>query len=197
MMIGEVCNALLITYVASEYLLLSSQRNTTTIRIVWTIVTQKGFLILLSLILLVHVYLLLPGTATDTAIHWFLHVPRIILAIVSFLIALYIDCNKQNRTATTTANYDYDDSCRISIPQFLRVVFQSFLYMLPIYPFLAALISFGFLFLITTFEFFHWPLEYLNNPIYYGTLYGPLSLLYWNVKKRLLLHQQHIPTLPS
>ena len=204
-MIQEVCNALLITYVASEYLLLSSHNNnnnSTTTEIVRTIVTQKGFIGLLSVILFLNI-LLVPSNvakvtrATDTvnkAFHWFLHLPRIIFAIFTFLIALYVDCSKQNNTNNTT----YSSSrVAITIPKFLLVVLQSFLYMLPIYPFLAALVSFGFLFIITTFEFFHWPLEYLNNPIYYGTLYGPLSLIYWNVKKRLLIHQEHIPTLPS
>ena len=63
----------------------------------------------------------------------------------------------------------------------------AFLKILPAYPFLAVLISFVFLFVIDLWEHvFHLPLEWLNNPIYYGTLYGPFAYTYVHVKREVL-----------
>jgi len=45
---------------------------------------------------------------------------------------------------------------------------------------------------ITFFEKFNLPLQWLNNPIYYGVLYGPFSLIYWNVKKRIIIEDVEI-----
>jgi hypothetical protein len=80
------------------------------------------------------------------------------------------------------------------LASFLRQVAIAFLRILPVYPFLAVLISFVFLFVISAFEALHLPLEILNMPIYYGTLYGPFSYIYYNVKRRVIESTQSLPT---
>jgi hypothetical protein len=77
---------------------------------------------------------------------------------------------------------------------FLPYVGRAFVRILPAYPFMAVMISFGFMFIINIWEFFHLPLEWLNSPIYYGTLYGPFGWIYIHVKKHV---QQKAMTLPS
>lgn len=114
------------------------------------------------------------------------HVPRILIAIMSFLIALYFDC----RWIAATSNPSNTDIKSINIQAwsnqiFCRQLMQSFCLLLPVYPCLAVIISFGFLFVVTVFEQMHWPMDVLNMPIYYGTLYGPLSYIYWDVKKKV------------
>ena len=91
--------------------------------------------------------------------------------------------NTGDRQSNSENNFSEVNFPRWSNRFFIRQLLQSFCRLLPVYPFLAVLISFGFLFLITTFETLHLPLEILNMPIYYGTLYGPLGLMYWDVKK--------------
>jgi hypothetical protein len=56
--------------------------------------------------------------------------------------------------------------------------------LIPVYPFIAVIISFIFLFVITAFEQLHLQTAVLNGPIYYFTLYGPLMLTYWDVKRK-------------
>jgi|EP00970_Alexandrium_tamarense_P005892 hypothetical protein len=112
-------------------------------------------------------------------------VPRIVIAMTSFLVALYWDCRRVVHSLQPNNNQN-NTTRQWSNRLFLRQLLQSFCRLLPIYPFLAVVISFGFLFLITTFETLHLPLEILNMPIYYGTMYGPLSLMYWDAKKAMV-----------
>jgi Ca2+/Na+ antiporter len=69
------------------------------------------------------------------------------------------------------------------IPRVLRL----FIRILPIYPIMAILISVGFLVIISAFELFHVATNILNRPIYYGTLYGPFSYIYYHVKRDILI----------
>jgi hypothetical protein len=90
------------------------------------------------------------------------------VAISSFFLTLYWDCRRNNQAAAAAAAA----TTTWSDQYFLKLLVQSFCRLLPIYPFLAVIISFGFLFVITVFERLHLPMEILNMPIYYGTLYG-------------------------
>mmetsp|Transcript_14140 Transcript_14140/g.13660 ORF Transcript_14140/g.13660 Transcript_14140/m.13660 type:complete len:193 (-) Transcript_14140:51-629(-) len=186
-MISEVANALFITYVATEYLIASAGQTN---NVSTTIVFMKIFLtrvfqyilfftIVINFVSIYHVDVAEVAETANFALFRLFHLPKIFFAASSFLLLLYIDCCRQSTLAFSNG-------------YFLRVLFTSLLHILPMYPFLAALVSFGFLFIITVFEFLHLPLDYLNNPIYYGVLYGPLSLIYWNVKKRLVVNQEHI-----
>lgn len=115
------------------------------------------------------------------------HIPRIMIAIASFLIAVYFDCRRimKKNTITTTDGSRTKNNQSWSNKAFVHQLIKSFSILLPIYPFLAVVISFGFLFVVSIFEKLNLPLEVLNMPIYYGTLYGPLSYLYWDVKKKM------------
>lgn len=78
---------------------------------------------------------------------------------------------------------------------FLPKVGWAFLKVLPAYPFLAVLISFGFLFVINIWEFLQLPEEWLNMPIYYGTLYGPFAYTYVHVKQQVVCYESNaLPT---
>ena len=116
------------------------------------------------------------------------HIPRIFIAIASFLIAMYFDCRRMMKCKNPIRDTDSVPNKNMqqwSNKMFFRQVLKSFCILLPVYPFLAVVISFGFLFIVSIFEKLDLPLEVLNMPIYYGTLYGPLSYLYWDVKKKM------------
>ena len=133
------------------------------------------------------------GAALSTWLHLkieqLFHIPRIVIAIASFLTALYFDCRRKNASTINKTSNNIsgtpNDNKGWSNAVFFRQLTQSFCILLPVYPFLAVIISFGFLFVVSLFEKLNLPLEILNMPIYYGTLYGPLSYLYWDVKKKM------------
>ena len=52
----------------------------------------------------------------------------------------------------------------------------------------------AFLFVVSAFERLGWATDVLNLPIYYGTLYGPFSWIYWTVKRRVVRGSQELPT---
>mmetsp|Transcript_31225 Transcript_31225/g.65307 ORF Transcript_31225/g.65307 Transcript_31225/m.65307 type:complete len:246 (+) Transcript_31225:284-1021(+) len=116
------------------------------------------------------------------------HIPRICVAIISFLVALYYDCRRVVPTLSRGNQRKRDgmSSREWSNGFFFRLLFHCFCRLLPIYPFLAVVISFGFLFVASLFEKMNIPTRLLNMPIYYGTLYGPLSFMYWDVKKGIV-----------
>jgi hypothetical protein len=125
-------------------------------------------------------------TRINLEVENFFLVPRIFVAIMSFLIVLYFDC----RWIASTNNASNTDMTSSNIQAWSNQIFchqllQSFCLLLPVYPFLAVIISFGFLFVVTVFEKMQWPMDVLDMPIYYGTLYGPLSYIYWDVKKKI------------
>lgn len=111
------------------------------------------------------------------------HIPRIVAAIFTFLAALWCDCRRiVNNTSAKKSSRGNKASASWSNTYFLRQLAKSFCKLLPVYPFVAVIISFVFLFVITAFEKLHLETAILNGPIYYVTLYGPLMLTYWDVK---------------
>jgi len=188
-MISEVLNALLLTYLATEYSVASSKST-----MAWRqsggdgrtaflhILQQPRFLVPCFVVVLVNLIeraSFLGNVITET-LHRFLHIPKILFAAISYIVVLYYDCKRRHSSLEAFA--------------FLKQVGLAFLYVLPVYPFLAVLISLGFLFVINIFEFFHWDEQLLNAPIYYGVLYGPFSFVYWRVKEKIV---QERSTLPS
>ncbi len=135
----------------------------------------------------------------------YFHIPRIVAAIITFLVCLWWDCRrivytassaaKKSNSETTTNNNGSNNtttSSGWSNKHFLGQLLKSFFRQLPIYPFAAVIISFFCLFVITLFEDLHLDTKRLNGFIYYSTLYGPLMLIYWDVKgkfaKRLVVN---------
>ena len=193
-MLLEAVNSVFITFVATEYLLNSSNddhqiasskskaTNNKKLSILEnlkaTFISKHSrplrytFLIVLCINAFVHFH------ATGEALaHWihvkvetFFRVPRIIVAILTFLVVLYWDC--RHRYQQNCKRSQLLSPAPWSNGYFVRQLVQSFCRLLPVYPFLAVVISFGFLFIITAFERLHLPLQILNMPIYYGTLYG-------------------------
>lgn len=187
-MISEVLNALFLTFLVTEYLVATNEADprggggrrgaasSWTGRL-WRARTAAA----LGALVLVNVAERTSGAAAALGelLHRLLHGPKIVLVALAYVLALYWDCRRVDRS--------------LRVPPFLRRVAAAFGRILPVYPFLAVLISFGFLVVINVFEFLHLPLEYLNRPIYYGTLYGPFSLVYWNVKRRVLDEASRLP----
>lgn len=199
-MLLEAVNSVFLTFLATEYLLYdhevpvkaatsNNSRHKSSIfrHLTAAFISQHSrplrytFLLVLSINLFVHFHA--SGVALAEWIHikveHVFHIPRIIVAIFSFLLALYWDCRQKYRYNSKNQSIPAPWSNRY----FFRQLLQSFCRLLPVYPFLAVVISFGFLFVITAFEKLHLPLQILNMPIYYGTLYGPLMMMYWDVKK--------------
>ena len=199
-MISEVANALFLTYLASEYLVDDvnvarrsngrSSSSTMTIGVLFVVV------------ILVNIVDRITGAVdvVNRLLDGFFHLPRITFAAVFYVIALYVDVTRQQRkhqqqqqmldpsSSTSKVNI-------ITWKSFLSKVGVAFCQVLPAYPFLAVLISFVFLFVINLWEALHLPLEWLNAPIYYGTLYGPFAWVYVHVKHRILDDEKH--RLPS
>jgi hypothetical protein len=116
------------------------------------------------------------------------------LAASSYVLALYTDVHydRKRSSSNNSKSKNKNKIRRRKILPFKSVfmpkVLWTFLKILPAYPFLAVLISFLFLFVIDIWEYiFHLPLEWLNKPIYYGTLYGPFAYTYVYVKKEILI----------
>lgn len=180
MPIREIVNALFLTYVGTEWMLTTAKETRhynngqNFLRI---LVQNKLFSILVAFINVVDA---LKNAFTPSTLTTLWHV-RIALAAFAYVVALFIDCKRSKPNLT--------------LPNFLRQVAIAFLRVLPVYPFLAVLISFLFLFVISAFEALHLPLELLNMPIYYGTLYGPFSYIYYNVKRRVIESTQSLPTM--
>lgn len=184
-MISEVANALLLTFFATEYLIFD---NTSNISFsgsndAWKrlLRSRRNQILILAgaFINVLDRVSGLSGTAHDV-FQGVLHVPKILFAAIAYIIALYADCRRNVPSMLLGRDF---------LPQVLR----AFCYVLPVYPFIAVLISFGFLFVINLFEFLRIPLEYLNMPIYYGTLYGPFSLVYWRVKEKFDQRKNCLP----
>jgi hypothetical protein len=177
-MISEVVNAIFITYVASEYLVVedlpSSRRRQTNLPPVSTIAIA-------FLVLLLNILDRITGARefANDALQGFLHLPRILFAASAYVVALYIDIRRRHHD--------------ISIQSFSSKVAWAFCKILPAYPFLAVLISFVFLFVINLWEALHLPLEWLNAPIYYGTLYGPFAWVYLHVKRQVCEEASSLP----
>jgi hypothetical protein len=180
-MISEVLNALLLTYLATEYSIASR-----TIAIGREDATSSGSrhrrhvlpCVLVGIFNLVERCSVL-GSVVSDALHQLFYIPKILVAALLYVVVLFYDCRRVHPT--------------LRVAPFLGQVGVSFVYVLPVYPFLAVLISFGFLFVITVFEFLHLNEDMLNWPIYYGTLYGPFSLVYWRAKQKLVQEKTSLP----
>jgi hypothetical protein len=97
------------------------------------------------------------------------------LILISFVTVLYLDVHRFRND--------------ITIRKFLLGLFQAVLYSLGAIPILMILISFFFLILSSLLEALGTHPENsssFNQLIYYGTLYGPFYVIYWNAKHRLL-----------
>jgi hypothetical protein len=185
-MISEVSNALLLTFFATEYLIAAndhdyssgSNKNTD-----WkdNLLSRRNLVVVL-VVGLVNIFDRLSGlaVAANGALQGFLHLPRIGFAAAAYVVALFIDCRRVSPS--------------LQAGNFLRTVGLAFLYVLPVYPFLAVLISFVFMVVIRLFEVLNLPLEWLNAPIYYGTLYGPFSFVYFRVKQRIVHDRTSLPS---
>ena len=175
-MISEVVNALFLTYVASEYLVAEDLPS----RRAGRRSIPRSTLVMALIAGLVNILDRVTG-AQDIAnnlFQGFLHLPRVCFVAAMYIVALYIDVTR-----------------RASLPpgKFLKKVGWQFLKVLPWYPFLAVLISFVFLFVINLWEALHLPMEWLNAPIYYGTLYGPFAWVYVQVKQSILNEKASLP----
>ena len=116
------------------------------------------------------------------------HIPRIALVAVFYIVTLYYDCRGAVPRHNTPPHVPPPPPMAsiLSWKTFLPRVFRYFLRILPIYPIMAVLISFIFLFVITIFEMLNLSTDILNAPIYYGTLYGPFSYIYYHVKQDII-----------
>lgn len=156
-MISEVVNALFITYVGTEYLLKSHNMSTPHRGILQSRkYTGAAILLILLINVLDRVVAFNFLQKFNEFLHGFFHLPKVTFAATAYIFTLYFDCKKASPKLTPKHFFSYlgKAACRI----------------LPIYPFLAIFISFGFMFLIAIFEKFNIPLEWLNWPIYYGTV---------------------------
>lgn len=202
-MLCEVVNALFVTFLASEYLLSltnddhhlshsSSDGAGIGDLVTWILAQARrsrpirlGFIAVLAINLFSRFHF--TGAAlvelTDEVAASLFHVPRVVIAAVAFAFALFLDCRRVARSLT--------------VWKFLWRLGGAFCRVAPIYPFLAVLISFGFMFIISAFEKLNLPLELLNDPIYYGTLYGPFGFMYWDVKKAVAKDRTSLPSVSS
>lgn len=146
------------------------------------------------------------GQIARSFLEQFFHIPKVLFAATTYMTTLYYDCRftvqrSSGVPVTNCSNLHHQSS----LPWYMFVsrVAKAFVQILPVYPILAVLISFGFLFVINMFEFLHLPTDLLNMPIYYGTLYGPFSYIYMTVKRsvreeyRSLLPQTHLQRLTA
>ena len=187
MPIVEVVNALFITYIATE-LSIATERSEDPSPPWKRVVSSKFNQICAVVVAVVNVSarLHLHFTASDAssfgaaAVTKISHVPRVLFAAIAYVIALYFDCKRSDKN--------------LNLPAFGKRVGIAFCRVAPVYPFLAVAISFVFLFIVSIFEHLHLPLELLNMPIYYGTLYGPFSWIYYEVKRRVVQSSGSLPT---
>ena len=178
-MISEVVNALFITYVATEYNLASSHLNHGSSSPWWNSRANLGAIVV---VIIINIIDRISGAAdlANEVFQGILHAPKILFCALAYLGALYVDCRRVISS--------------LSLKTFGRHVGAAFCRVAPAYPILAVMISFVFMFVISLFEHLHLPLEWLNWPIYYGTLYGPFSVMYWHVKRRVVQDYYSLPT---
>lgn len=209
-MISEVANALFLTYLATEYTV-ASQDAAASKRFLeyqhedddddhgnsrkaryrrWGVVT--GMVLLINVSDRVLGFTVVANVAmreTHHLVYALLHIPRVVVAAVAYLTALFWDCRRTVARQRRTGN-QHKHHVMTFAKDFLPRVLTAFLTVLPLYPLAAIIISFGFLILITIFEALHLPESLLNWPIYYGTLYGPFSYIYHVVKLSVVKESQ-------
>lgn len=222
-MISEIANSLFLTYLASEYLVHSSQppssvssspKRSRTLqradkgngsidsktafgRDNYVVLGFLSFLVAIANLLDHHYYLSLVWGYAANNLPRLSSIPskyaipiKLFLAAASYVLALYADIHRDRSVGQREKHSSSQPTKPKRMPfrsVFLPKVGWAFLKILPAYPFLAVLISFVFLFVIDLWEkVLHLPLEWLNNPIYYGTLYGPFAYTYVHVKREVL-----------
>lgn len=149
-MISEVVNTLFLTYLVTEYLLVTNDFSTR--RQNWQKrLFQTHNVTAAALVAVLNLVDRLTGAASfvNGLLQGFLHLPKVIVAALCYVITLYADCKRT--------------SPQLGLNEFLPKVGWTFLKVLPAYPFLAVLISFVFLFLINIFEFLNLPLELVSK----------------------------------
>lgn len=102
---------------------------------------------------------------------------KIIILIVSFMALLYLDIRRINNT--------------LPVEVYISAISEAACYSLLIIPLAAIGISVCFLILITFLEKVGADPEhsaFMNDAVFYGTMYGPFYVIYWNAKSRLLSH---------
>ena len=182
MPVREIVNALYLTYMGTEYLLASSSSSSSSHKPFQQqqtglfVGTMKRHKLVTGLVIGINALEQMKIIITSQTL-WQV---RIVLAALAYVIALYVDCKKSQPKLTLLA--------------FLKQVSVAFCRILPVYPILAVFISFIFLFVISIFEALHLPVELLNWPIYSGILYGPLSYIYYTVKRHVVEATQSLPT---
>ena len=208
-MLLELINSIFVTFVATECLLVNNNDDDTSIsnsnvnphrntlvRLVlqYTRKISRTLQVLTLIVALINLFVHFhdSGVAlskwTKAHIGSF-HIPRIFAAIITFVVCLWWDCRRIVNTSRVLKSGDTNNGNNKTLSVwsnklFLRELVKSFCRHLPIYPFAAVVISFMCLFVITLFEDLHIDTAILNGPVYYCTLYGPLMMIYWDVKKR-------------
>ena len=185
-MISEVVNTLFLTFLASEYLVANDQGSGGGIRSdLWHTGTNRSkvlsFLSSAAVVVFINIIDRVSGARTlaNQVFETFVHLPRVILSAFAYLFALYWDIRR-----------------RLPHVKFRQLASRSawaFAKVLPAYPFLAVLISFAFMFIINFWEALQLPMELLNAPIYYGTLYGPFAWVYVSVKRNVISEATSLP----
>ena len=207
-MLLELINSIFVTFVATECLLVNTYNDDTSVSISsnqhrHTLVRlflrykrrfSQTLQVLTLIVALVNLFVHFHDTGVALS-KWskvhvgMFHIPRIVAAIISFLVCLWWDCRRivnasAAKKSIDTNNGNKKTSSVWSNKFFFGQLVKSFCRNLPIYPFVAVIISFICLFVITLFEDLHIDTVILNGPIYYCTLYGPLMMIYWDVKRK-------------
>ena len=196
-MISEVVNSVFVTYLATEYSAAPTQRQGRGFygsdeeddRKKKSRSQQRRILLVSCVVTAINLVDRLTGVGllARVLVDKFLHLPKVLFAVLLYVAALYCDCRTTVQRSLNHQQFDFKQD-------FLPRVTKAFCRILPIYPIGAILISFGFLFVINLFEMLHLSTDILNWPIYYGTLYGPFSYIYFTVKRAVVLeHQNMIP----
>lgn len=197
-MLSEVANTLLLTFYATEYLIATNDgifsNKTVSKRAEDAIMSAKNILFSLRSIILigaVAVINLVDHVAgfsefLNKAASGIFHAPRVVFIAFAYIVALFLDCRR-----SVGSNVEDFSFLRGYLPNLLK----AFLYILPVYPYLAVLLSFLFMILIRAFELVGLPPEkYLNGLVYYGVLYGPFSLVYLRVKREVVEGKSSLPS---
>jgi hypothetical protein len=183
-MISEVFNTILLTYLVTEYL---AATNTDERRYDsnWQLrLVQPRTILAAVVVVFLNIFDRVSGFALfiNDTVTGFFHMPKVLFVAWAYVLVLYVDCRRISPELDFTR-------------EFMPKVGRAFLYVLPVYPISAVLISFGFFIVITICDALHLPEDWLQWPIYYGTLYGPFSLVYWKVKKTVTEDRATLPSL--
>ena len=184
----EVANALVITYYATEYLLKDNfsfrtlQQATRSHKVgvlVWLLVNVGSFLSKLVLSGGGGLSSEEGGKSGSAAFHFHLPSQLILFVVVASFTALaWWDIHRIKPEVT--------------LKTFARQICVSTLESLLILPVVSVGVALCFLVLIGFLDMVHTSTVWLNNPIYYGVLYGPFSTVYFFTKRRCIKNRGHI-----